>query len=80
MQIAEMLTKIVAKNTAVSFHWGEISASNILDTPPTVDLTLSGTTSVLSDLRYMGSYTPTVGDIVLVLINDKDVIVLGELA
>jgi hypothetical protein len=79
MQIADMLTKIVAKNTNVSFHFGEVTVHNSGATPKTVDLTLSGTSTELTGIRYMDSYTPTVADIVLVLVNDKDLIVLGHL-
>ncbi len=79
MQIADMLSKIVAKNTMVSFHWGEITAHNSSSTPKSCDLMLSGTSTILSDIRYMHGHQPTVGDIVLVLVNDKDLIVLGHL-
>jgi len=79
MQIADMLSKIVAKNTMVSFHWAEVTAHNSSSTPKTCDLTLSGTTTVIAGVRYMHNYNPTVGDIVLVLVNDKDLIVFGHL-
>jgi hypothetical protein len=79
MQIADMLSKIVAKNTMVSFHFGEVTAHNSSSNPKTLDLTLSGTSTVLTAIRYMKHYNPTVGDIVLVLVNDKDLIVLGHL-
>jgi hypothetical protein len=79
MQIADMLSKIVAKNTMVSFHFGEVTAHNSSSNPKTCDLTLSGTSTVLSEVRYMHNYNPTVGDIVLVLVNDKDLIVFGHL-
>jgi hypothetical protein len=80
MQIADMLSKIVAKNTMVSIHFGEVLVHNGAGTPRTVNIKLSGTTTVLSNIRYLASYSnPTVGDIVLVLINDKDLIVFGHL-
>jgi len=81
MQIADMLSKIVAKNTNVSFHFGEVLVHNGAGTPKTVDITLSGTSTVLSDVRYLHSYSsPSPGEIVLVLVNDKDLMVLGKLA
>jgi hypothetical protein len=80
MQIADMLNKIVAKNTMVSIHFGEIITHNGAGVPRTVDIKLSGTDTLLSDVRYLHSYSsPTAGDICVVLINDKDLMVLGEL-
>lgn len=80
MQIADMLAKIVAKNTMVSIHFGEVITHNGAGTPRTVDIKLSGTNTLLSGIRYLHSYSsPTAGDIVVVLVNDKDLMVLGEL-
>jgi hypothetical protein len=64
----------------VSIHFGEIITHNGAGVPRTVDIKLSGTNTVLTDIRYLASYSsPTAGDICLVLINDKDLMVLGEL-
>jgi len=78
MQIADMLEKIIAKNTMVSFHFGEITAHN--SGAKTCSVKLSGTSNVLTGIKYMKHYNPTVSDIVLVLVNDKDLIVFGHLA
>lgn len=80
MELSHIMQHIVAQNTKVGFRFGEITAHNSSSTPKTVDLKLSGGTNTISDVRYLYSYgSPTVGDIVLVLINDKDIIVLGDL-
>jgi hypothetical protein len=78
MKMSDMLTKIVAQNTYVSFHFATITAHN--SGAKTCSLTLSGSTIVLTGIRYMKHYNPTVGDIVLVLVNDKDLIIFGHLA
>ena len=45
-----------------------------------VDLTIGGDTSVsILDVPYLHSYAPTVGDFVLVLIQDAALIVLGNI-
>ena len=79
MQIADMLSKIVAQNTMVSFHWATVVDKDVSSTPKTCSVTLSGSTTVLSGLRYLHAYNPTIGDVVLVLVNDKDLIVFGHL-
>lgn len=46
----------------------------------TVDIKIAGDTNILPSVRYLSSYTPTVGDIVFVLSNGADLLILGDLA
>jgi hypothetical protein len=58
------------------FHWGELTAvSNTA-----VSVMLSGDTTVLTGIAYLGAFEPKVGDHVLVLANGPDKVVLGPLA
>lgn len=79
MELADILSKIIKENIKVSFHFGEVTAHNSSSNPKSCDLKLSGTDAVLTNIRYMHNYNPTVGDIVLVLVNNKDLIVFGHL-
>jgi hypothetical protein len=59
---------------------GVITASNPTATPPSVDLTISGDDSAtISAVRYIDSYSPVVGDTVLIIKQGTDIVVLGQI-
>lgn len=58
---------------------GVITASAATGTPPTVSLTLSGSTTVIDGVRYLDSYSPVVGDTVEILKQVSSIVVLGQL-
>lgn len=61
------------------FQWGEVQAVHA--SPNTVDLYLDGNTATLTPgVRYLASYTPTVGDVVLVSRMGSDRVVHHKLA
>lgn len=60
------------------WQWGVVDA--VHTSPNTVDLHLDGSTTVTPGIRYVKSYTPTVGDTVLVGRYGSDRFVLGVLA
>lgn len=63
----------VRKGTVVSF--------DSTGTPPTLGITLSGDLTItVSGVRFIESYSPTVGDTVLILKQGTDVLVLGPVA
>lgn len=78
METARGLAKRITPKPqpALSRHQGVITAV----TAPTVSLTLDGGNTVLTDIRRMESYSPTVGDTVEVLRDGSDIFVLGKLA
>lgn len=45
-----------------------------------VDLKIAGDSNILPKVKYLKSYTVTVGDVVFVLSNGADLLVLGDLA
>lgn len=63
----------------VTRHRGEITATSA-GPPATVSVKIDGQTTALSGIRYLASYSPVVGDIVEILIDDTDVLILGDLA
>lgn len=46
------------------WQWGQVEA--VHTSPNTVDLYLDGASSLTPGVRYLASYSPTVGDVVLV--------------
>jgi hypothetical protein len=66
--------------TAPTFSQGVITAWSSGTTPPTVSLTLSGSSVVVPGVSYVSSYTPTVGDVVQVLKQGYSLLVMGSVA
>jgi len=60
------------------FQWGQVEA--IHTSPNTVDLYLDGASTLTTGVRYLASYSPTVGDIVVVCRYGTDRWVMGKLA
>lgn len=60
------------------YQWGVVDAAHT--SPNTVDLYLDGSSSLTLGVRYLDSYSPTVGDTVLVGRYGPDRFVLGILA
>jgi hypothetical protein len=78
MDVGTLLSEIVNSDIRTEFHWGVIT--NVVTSPAhSVSLTLSGSSTVLSGIKYLKSYSPSISDVVLVLISRKDMVVLGEL-
>jgi hypothetical protein len=77
MDIGQILGKIVEGNTSLFIRYGVISA--VTTGPSRVSVKISGSTTAMTGIRYLSSYTPTVSDVVVCLLNDKDLIVLGKL-
>lgn len=44
----------------------------------TVDVTVGGSSTVITDVNYLDSYTPTAGDTVWILSNGPDLLVIGK--
>jgi hypothetical protein len=78
MDIEDILTKIVNKNVAVTIQFAKVTAKST--SPNIVSIQLAGGTSTLAGIRYLSSYTPTVNDIVVCLMNKNDIFVIGTLA
>lgn len=55
---------------------GQVSAVSA----PTVTITLGGSTTTIAGVSYLASYTPTVNDVVFVLVDGPSLLVLGKLA
>lgn len=74
-----LFSKILTQNATVTFQWGVVTAKR--SSPRNeVDITLAGSPTVIEGVVHLHSYAPQVDDVVLVLINDTDIIVLGNMA
>lgn len=77
MELGEVLNKIISNNQRLFLSYGVVSAVTTL--PSRVSVKISGSSTAVTGIRYMASYTPTVNDVVVCLLYDKDIIVLGKL-
>lgn len=59
---------------------GVITAFASGATPPTVSLTLSGDTAVTDGVRFLESYSPTIGDTVAICKTGPDIFIMGAYA
>jgi len=78
MSIENSFKTIVARNTPFAIQHAVVTANSF--SPNVVSIRLMGATNVLTGIRYVSSYSPTVGDVVLCMINRNDIFVLGKLA
>jgi len=77
-ELADILTKPSATAPA-TLRWGVVTAV-VTGPPKTVTAQLSGSSTPTAGIRYLSSYTPTVADVVAMLVTGTDVLVLGRLA
>lgn len=78
MEIASMLEKIIAQNVKVAIKFAEVTDKTNSNTR--LSIKLSGGTSIITGVRYLHAYAPTIGDIVAAIVYENDIIVLGKLA
>lgn len=77
-EIASSLAEFVDSRNRVNFHWAEI-VSHVSSPIHSATIKLAGSTTPISGIRYLRSYTPNNGDIVLVVVVRGDLVILGEL-
>ena len=80
MEFQDIVKHLVDSNVRLGVKYGEVTA--ITNDSGTYYLTLkiAGDTDTVNKVRYLRSYVPRVGDIVLLQINRSDIVVLGSLA
>lgn len=79
------LASEIAKQTMLDFdpatlRKGTVASIESTGTPPTVTVTLSGSTTTIPGVRYLDSYAPVVGDTVVFLKQTSDVLIIGQIA
>ena len=78
MQLGSVLNKLITNNREMFIHFGVVTA--ISASPASLSIKVSGSTTAITGIRYLASYTPTVNDVVVCVLNERDLIVLGKLA
>lgn len=58
---------------------GVVTAVDYTTSPPTLSATISGSTAVTSNLRFLQSYTPQVGDVVQILSQNSSLLVVDTI-
>lgn len=79
-EFVDQITKPQIPFDPATIRKGTITAANFTASPPSVDLTISGDdTATISAVRYIDSYSPVVGDTVLIIKQGTDIVVLGQI-
>lgn len=78
MDLASSLGQFVDSRNRVNFHWAEI-VSHVSSPIHSATIKLAGGTTPISGIRYLRSYTPNNGDIVLCVVVRGDIVIIGEL-
>jgi hypothetical protein len=78
MEIGHSIAKIVDQNVRFAVRFGEVTAKTT--SPATISVKISGSSTAISNIRYLHSYAPQVGDIVVLIVNKGDIFALGDLA
>ena len=77
MEFADIIKSIASQNNRVAIHYGKVTA--LTNTNTRISVQVSGSSTAITGVRFLSSYTPTVNDIVLLLINKGDIVALGKL-
>lgn len=77
MELGGILNKLISNNREMFVHFGVVTA--VTTGPSRISLKVSGSTTAITGIRYLASYSPSVSDVVVCLFNDRDLIVLGKL-
>lgn len=78
MDFAQIVKSIANQNNKVSIHFGVVTAKTNGNTRLSVQI--SGSSTAVTGVRYLHSYSPQVSDVVVMIINNGDIVVLGDLA
>ena len=78
MEFADIVKSIANQTNRVAIHYGSVTARTSGNTR--ISVLVSGSSTAITGVRYLSSYTPTVADVVVLLINKGDIIALGKLA
>lgn len=80
MEFADIISKLVDKSARLALRQAEITAVTNSSGTYYLTLKISGDTTTVSNVRYLSSLTPRVGDIVFIQINGNDIYAIDSLA
>lgn len=75
-EIMQSLTRIIDSRIRIGIHYGEVTYKHSHE----IDVTLSGGSTSITNMKHLSSFSPQVGDIVLVLINKNDAVAIGTIS
>ena len=77
MEFVDIIRSIASQDNRLAIHYGKVTA--LTNSNTRISVLVSGGSTAITGVRYLNSYTPTVNDIVVLLINKGDIIALGKL-
>lgn len=76
MELYDVLAKFNDTRQGLQLRQGVVTAT----AAGSISVQISGATTAITGIKYLASYSPTITDKVFLLIDGKDVLVLGKLA
>jgi hypothetical protein len=77
MDFADIVRSIADQSNRISFHYVKVTAKTNGNTR--ISVLISGSSTAVTGIRYLRSYSPQLDDIVVLLVNKGDIIALGDL-
>ena len=78
MDLGQALEKIIEQNVRFAVRFGVVTAKT--NSPATISVKISGSSTAISNIRYLHSYSPQINDVVVLIVNKGDIFALGDLA
>ena len=78
MDFSEIIKKLVEQNSRIAVHYGVVTDTNA--SPDNISVEISGGDTAITGVRYLSSYSPTVSDVVVLIVSKGDIFALGKLA
>lgn len=72
-EIADSLTRIMDSRIRYGIHYGIVTTKHAAD----IDVALAGSSTPVTNMKYLSSFNPQVDDVVVVLVNKNDAIAIG---
>jgi hypothetical protein len=80
MEFADIIKTLIDQNNRLAIHYGEVTAITNSSGKYLLTDKPSGSSTAITNVRYLRSYVPRVGDIVMIQINKSDMVVIDALA
>lgn len=78
--LASQLQAMAKTGPPLTLDQGSVADTSPTDVPPTCSVTLAGSSTQIDGVRYLSSYTPVLGDTVVVLRQNGSPLVIGHTA
>jgi hypothetical protein len=80
MDLSYLVNQIKGDTNIPTLRLRQAYVVALYTSPKRLDIQIAGDTNTLPSVKYLDSYTPTVGDTIFILTNGSDILCLGDIA